>query len=96
VDVKVADFNGDGKADIICRFLQSGQWWLGQSTGSTFSNSLWDTWSSAATWVDVNAGDFYGRGSIGLVGRIPQNGQWWAANSTGGGLINQLWTTWAA
>jgi hypothetical protein len=58
--VKVADINGDGKADLIGRVLQSGQWWLAESTGLSFSNSLWDTWSTTVNWVDVNVGDFGG------------------------------------
>jgi hypothetical protein len=58
VDVQVGDFNGDGKADITGRVLESGQWWTGLSTGSKFSTSLWGAWSTATTWLDVNSGRF--------------------------------------
>jgi len=43
VDVLMGDFNGDGKTDIVGRYLQAGQWWMGQSTGSSFTSSLWAT-----------------------------------------------------
>jgi len=33
VDVKVGDFNGDGKADITGRVGQNGQWWTAVSNG---------------------------------------------------------------
>jgi hypothetical protein len=56
VDVQTGDFNGDGKADITGRAMQTGQWWTGISNGSTsYQTNLWDTWSAAATWVDVRA-----------------------------------------
>jgi FG-GAP repeat len=58
VDVQVGDFNGDGKADIVGRVQQSGQWWAGISNGSFFNNSLWATWNPNVTWVDVHTGDF--------------------------------------
>jgi hypothetical protein len=58
VDVQVGDFNGDGKADITGRALQTGGWWTGVSNGSAFTTSMWATWSTAVSWVDVRAGDF--------------------------------------
>jgi len=58
VDVQVGDFNGDGKADITGRALESGQWWTGISNGSAFTTSQWASWSTAVNWVDVHAGDF--------------------------------------
>jgi hypothetical protein len=101
-DVKVGDFTGainastgDKIDDIVGRWLDAGQWWLGQSTGSSFNSSLWTLWSPAVTWVDVNVGDIDGDGLPDLVGRIQQNGQWWAALSTSTSFTNQQWTTWA-
>src|SRR5439155_11411546 len=96
VDVKVGDFNGDGKMDIVGRALESGQWWMGQSTGSTFTNSLWATWSTAATWVDVKVGDFNGDGKADITGRYLQGGSWWTGLSNGSTAFNtSLWTTWS-
>src|SRR6266851_9883875 len=52
VDVHVGDFNGDRKADIVGRVLQSGQWWVGISNGSTaFATNLWTAWNTNVTWV---------------------------------------------
>src|SRR5207248_11467158 len=40
VDVMVLDINGDGKADIVGRVKESGQWWAGISTGTAIANKL--------------------------------------------------------
>jgi hypothetical protein len=95
VDVQVGDFNGDGKADIAGRVLQSGEWWVATSTGSSFTSSLWATWSPAVTWVDVNVGDFNGDGKADITGRVLQSGQWWTAISTGSSFSTSLWATWS-
>jgi hypothetical protein len=58
VDVQVGDFNGDGKADITGRVLESGQWWTGVSSGAGFNTTLWGQWSAGVTWVNVQNG-FY-------------------------------------
>jgi hypothetical protein len=95
VDVHLADLTGDGKADLIGRYLQTGQWWAGISNGSSFHNALWTTWSPGATWVDVQVGDVNGDGKADLIGRYLQAGQWWAAFSSGNGFTNVLWDTWS-
>jgi hypothetical protein len=56
VDVKVGDFNGDGRDDITSRVASSGQWWTALSQGSTEVTSLWATWNPAGNWVDVHTG----------------------------------------
>src|SRR5439155_478382 len=58
VDVKVGDFNGDGKADITGRVLQTGRWWTGLSDGASFNFTVWGQWPSDVTWVNVQDG-FY-------------------------------------
>jgi hypothetical protein len=95
VDVQVGDFDGDGKADIAGRWLQTGQWWTSRSIGSAFTTSMWDAWSPAVTWVDVRVGDINGDGLPDLIGRIQQDGQWWAAVSNASAFANQFWTAWA-
>jgi autotransporter-associated beta strand protein len=95
VDVKVGDFDGDGKADIVGRVLETGQWWVAKSTGSSFTNSLWATWSTAATWVDVKVGDFTADGKSDITGRWLQGGQWWTGVSTGSVFNSSLWATWS-
>jgi hypothetical protein len=96
VDVKVGDFNGDGKADIVGRWLQAGQWWMAQSTGSSFTNSLWATWTTAYNWVDVNVGDFNGDGKADLTGRVSSYGQWWTSLSTGSSFNTTYWGVWSS
>ena len=93
VDVQVADFNGDGKSDIAGRVLQSGQWWLSLSTGSSATTSFWGTWSTAVSWLDVQVGDFNGDGHMDIVGRA-NNGQWWVAVNTGNYFTNYFWGGW--
>jgi hypothetical protein len=44
--------------DIVGRVSESGQLWVGASSGSSFSTSLWATWNPNVTWVDVVTGDF--------------------------------------
>ena len=95
LDVKVGDFNGDGKMDIVGRAAEIGQWWVAQSTGSSFTNSLRATWSTRATWVDVQVGDFNGDGKADITGRVLESGQWWAGLSNGSSFSNSLWATWS-
>jgi hypothetical protein len=96
VDVHLADFNGDGRADLAGRYLQAGQWWVSLSEGVTASSTtLWTTWSREVTWVDVRVGDFTGDGLADIIGRTLQGGQWWVGTSTGSAFANALWATWS-
>ncbi len=95
VDVQTGDFNGDGQPDIAGRVLQTGQWWVSLSAGSSSVTSLWTIWSTAGNWVDVRVGDFNGDGKTDIVGRFAIGGQWWVAQSTGSSFINSLWSTWS-
>jgi hypothetical protein len=94
-DVFTADFNGDGKADVVGRDPNTGCWWVGSSNGSAFTSSRWGAWSPKVTWVDVHVADLNGNGKADLIGRVLQTGQWWAAVSTGSSFTNQLWATWS-
>jgi autotransporter-associated beta strand protein len=96
VDVKVADFNGDGKSDITGRWLQTGQWWTSVSNGTSLNTTEWATWSAAVTWEDVKVGDFNGDGKSDIIGRFGAAGQWWTGASTGSAFTTSLWDTWAA
>ncbi len=95
VDVKVGDFNGDGKSDIIGRALETGQWWVALSNGSGFTNSRWDTWSTGVTWVDIQVGDFNGDGKSDITGRALESGQWWTGLSNGSTFNTTKWATWS-
>jgi hypothetical protein len=61
VDVQIGDLNGDGKADLVGRRLETGQWWGAVSTGSSFTSTLWTTWSRTLVWADVRIGDLDGK-----------------------------------
>src|SRR5207302_6959088 len=96
VDTHVAEFNGGGKADIVARALESGQWYVSLSTGTSFKTARWATWSTGATWVDVKIGDFNGDGKADITGRALQNGQWYTGLSNGSTAFNTtLWGTWS-
>src|SRR5438067_1422376 len=95
VDVRVGDFNGDGKSDIAGRVSSTGQWYVGLSTGTSFATTLWDTWSPSVSWVDVQVGDLNGDGKADLVGRNSATGQVWGAVSSGSAFSTTLWDAWS-
>jgi hypothetical protein len=96
-DVQVGDFNGDGKSDIVGRFLQTGQWFTGISNGTNaFTTNLWATWNPNATWADVQVGDFNVDGLADITGRFLQTGQWFTGISNGTSTFTtSLWATWS-
>jgi autotransporter-associated beta strand protein len=96
VDVKVADFDGNGKADITGRWLQAGTWYTALSNGTSFTTTAWATWSATVTWEDVKVGDFNGDKKADITGRYGAAGQWWTGISTGTSFTTSLWDTWAA
>jgi hypothetical protein len=94
-DVRVGDFNGDGKADIVGRWQQAGLWYVGLSNGSAFTTTQWASWNPSATWVDVQVGDFNADGKTDIAGRWLQAGQWSVGISNGSSLFTtSTWTMW--
>jgi hypothetical protein len=82
--------------DLIGRWPQAGQWWVSSSNGSnSFSNSLFATWSTAATWVDAVTGDFNGDGHTDVAARDQATGNWWVGLSNGTSFTASLWTNWS-
>lgn len=73
VDHQIADFTGDGKADVLARMADTGEWNLWTSTGSGFVKSVWGTWNLGQEWRDAMVGDFNGDGIMDLVGRRTAN-----------------------
>src|SRR5262249_9182585 len=99
VDVHVADFNGDGKADLAGRISENGQWWVSISSGNHFTNQLWATWApDTATfhWTNVVVGAFTGGGQVDVAGRESGRGKWWVAVSSGATFLTALWGAWGA
>lgn len=96
MDVRVGDFNGDGKADITGRWLEGGSWWTGLSTNSSFATSMWASWNPNVTWVDAQVGDFDGDGKADITARWLEGGSWWTGISNASSFATGLWTTWPA
>jgi mannan endo-1,4-beta-mannosidase len=96
LDVMKGDFNGDDKDDLVGRVGSNGDWWVGISDGSKFSNTKWTRWSSSVNWTDVMIGDFNGDGKDDIVGRVGSNGDWWVAISDGSKFSNTKWTRWSS
>lgn len=64
-DHQIADFTGDGKADVLARVRETGKWYLWttnssgtgfttETTGLTSKSSLWGTWLNTVTTGGVN------------------------------------------
>jgi hypothetical protein len=102
-DVQVGNFDGSSRTQIVGRYLPNGQWWVAQSNGTAFTNTLWTTWVpdfAGLHWVDVMVGDVTGQGTDDIVGRFLETGQWWVAVPNGSVTDNNrfsnfLWTTWS-
>ncbi len=83
VDVGAADFDGDGRDDVIARDNDSGEWWLARNTGTTFVLNKWETWNHFVTWADVKFFDLNNDGKADILGRDLGQGDWWASFSQG-------------
>ena len=83
----VADFNGDNRDDFLFTW-PDGSWWMGRSTGSSFT---FEPWASVPGWggvVDASSpaqtfvGDFTGEGRSDFLFTWP-DGTFWTGSSTG-------------
>ena len=88
----VGDFNGDGLDDIASRNA-SGNWFVGESTGSAFTRSYWGRWDPAKQWSNVRVGDFDNDGKDDIAGRN-DNGSWFVSLSTGSNFSTTFWKRW--
>lgn len=91
-DVRVGDFNNDGRDDVAGR-TSTGQWWVGLSNGSAFNTTPWAGWTEAIGWRDVSVGDFDNDGRSDIAGRSI-TGQWWVGLSTGTAFQTRLFGQW--
>ncbi|MCA8992769.1 MAG: VCBS repeat-containing protein [Planctomycetaceae bacterium] len=77
-NVSVADFNGDGKADVAGLNV-NGQWVVGISDGVSFTFSVWG--SVGADYVAHAIGDFNGDGRADIA-NLHNSGNWWVHETT--------------
>jgi hypothetical protein len=104
VDVTVTAPSGTSGASAADQFTysgwsivgltSSGAWWMAQSTGSSFANQYWDSWSPSLGWQYVQVGDFTGNGRDDIVG-MTSSGEWYVALNTGTSFVNQAWGSWS-
>lgn len=83
------------RTDIVGRYNEAGQWYVGTSNGTSFSTAYWGTWSPGVAWLDVQQGDFNGDGLKDIVGRYGAAGQWYVGLSTGSSYTTSLWGVWS-
>jgi len=90
-DLFVGDFNGDGKDDIVGRNAQ-GQLLVAQSTGTKFTNVVYETLpTDLRALTNVKVGDFNGDGRDDLVGFNTATGQVIASISNGSTFTSSVW-----
>ncbi|MBX3436166.1 MAG: S8 family serine peptidase [Planctomycetaceae bacterium] len=95
--VEVGDFNGDGRADIASRVQSStdGRWFLGLSTGSSFTTIVGNNFAPGSAFSHVHVGDFDGDGDSEIATRLAADGRWFVFNLTGSSFSSQQWGSWA-
>ncbi|HEX3997602.1 MAG TPA: FG-GAP-like repeat-containing protein [Pirellulales bacterium] len=82
-NIRIADFNGDGRADIGGFDTKSGQWLVSQSDGETFSTRVWGTFEPSVPWQHILAADFSGKGRTDVAAWNPATGDWMLGQSDG-------------
>jgi hypothetical protein len=91
----VGDFDGDGKVDVALHDRTTGDWWVGLSTGTTFSISRWamNFGNLGYERERVLVGDFTGDGKDDIAIHDTVTGDWYIGVSTGTGFEIQRWAT---
>jgi hypothetical protein len=87
------DFNGDGKDDVAAYDPSTGRWNVLVSNGTSFTNSIWTTFTTKTGWGPTLTGDFNGDGKTDLANYHAATGNWWVSQSTGTKFTNMIWTT---
>jgi glucose/arabinose dehydrogenase/phenylpyruvate tautomerase PptA (4-oxalocrotonate tautomerase family) len=93
--VLTGDFTGDGKADVAIHDTQTGDWFVGVSTGTGFRIEHWGTgFGNRGEQVEeVLVGDFTGDGKADVVIHDTQTGDWFVGVSTGTGFRIEHWSS---
>lgn len=87
-DIHIGDYNGDGKDDILGHQANSsGEWYVGISDGSRFTNTYYGHWASTG-WITLLSGDINGDGTDEIFG-LTTGGQWWVG-FTGTGRFSAI------
>jgi phenylpyruvate tautomerase PptA (4-oxalocrotonate tautomerase family) len=89
--VYVGDFSGDGRMDVAVHDRITGDWWVGTSTGSTFSVTLWVTGfgNRGEGRERAHIGDFTGDGRTDVAIHDFTSGDWFVGVSTGTSFVVQ-------
>jgi myo-inositol-hexaphosphate 3-phosphohydrolase len=92
-DVFVGDFTGDGKADVAIHDKQTGNWYLGISTGAGLRIEAWASGfgNRGDTVEELFVGDFTGDGTMDVAIHDRQTGAWYVGVSTGAALRVEHW-----
>ena len=94
-DALVADFTGDGKADVAVREADDGRWYVVRSTGTASVTELWGAWLTKS-WTNLVVGDFNQDGVADVAGRDRATGDWQVARSTTASFVSSIWGRWGA
>lgn len=97
--IKVGDFNGDGKDDLIGTDPTDNKWYISLSNTNSFASpTAWADFTSG-TWSNARIGDFNGDNiddlAVQKFNSTSSVWQWQVSLSTGTALSNpEVWTIW--
>lgn len=93
-EVFVADFNGDGKADVAIHDKQSGAWYVGISTGTSLAVSAWVlNFGNRGAREETLVGDSTGDGRTDIAIHDRETGDRYVGVSSGSAFTVQAWAT---
>ncbi len=82
-NIRIADFNADGRADIAGLDSKTGDWLVSQSDGATFTTSIWGSFGPGVDWRHILAADFSGHGRTDVAAWNPTTGDLQLGQSNG-------------